>query len=417
MATPKLRFKEFDGDWSESKLKDCIDSIDSGWSPQCESYPADENEWAVLKTTSVDWDGFKANFNKKLPSNLEARFEIEVKPNDILVTRAGPTERVGVVAVVPHNVRSKLMISDKLIRLKANNENNPEFLGISLSSVKCQNQLQSKTSGLAKSQTNISQKILCDVSLMTPAKAEQTKIASFLSNVDEKISQLTQKHALLSQYKQGMMQKLFSQQLRFKADDGSEFGEWEDSKLGELTTLITKGTTPSSLGEKYEESGINFIKIESLSSNGKFLLDKFAYIDENTHNKLARSKLEHDDILFSIAGALGRVAIISRDYLPANTNQALAIIRLKDKKITRYIYYFLNSDYVKKIIDAESVQLAQANFSLGQLANLDVLVPCLEEQTKIANFLSAIDQKIEVVAQQIEQAKQWKKGLLQQMFV
>ena len=246
---------------------------------------------------------------------------------------------------------------------------------------------------------------------------EQTKISSFLSNVDEKISQLTQKHELLSQYKQGMMQKLFSQQIRFKAGDGSEFGEWEDTKLGELTKVITKGTTPSSLGEKFEESGINFIKIESLSSNGKFLLDKFAYIDENTHNKLARSKLEHDDILFSIAGALGRVAIISRDYLPANTNQALAIIRLKDKKNTRYIYYFLNSDYVKKIIDAESVQLAQANFSLGQLANLDVLIPCLEEQTKIANFLSAIDQKIEVVAQQIEQAKTWKKGLLQQMFV
>ena len=256
-----------------------------------------------------------------------------------------------------------------------------------------------------------------NIDISIPSKEEQNKIASFLSVVDEKISQLTQKLELLSQYKQGMMQKLFSQQLRFKADDGSEFGEWEDSKLGELTTLITKGTTPSSLGEKYEESGINFIKIESLSSNGKFLLDKFAYIDENTHNKLARSKLEHDDILFSIAGALGRVAIISRDYLPANTNQALAIIRLKDKKITRYIYYFLNSDYVKKIIDAESVQLAQANFSLGQLANLDVLVPCLEEQTKIANFLSAIDQKIEVVAQQIEQAKTWKKGLLQQMFI
>ncbi|MEE9901989.1 MAG: restriction endonuclease subunit S [Acinetobacter haemolyticus] len=229
MATPKLRFKEFDDDWSESKLKDCIDSIDSGWSPQCESYPADENEWAVLKTTSVDWDGFKANFNKKLPSSLEARFEIEVKPSDILVTRAGPTERVGVVAVVPQNVRSKLMISDKLIRLKANSDNSPEFLGISLSSVKCQNQLQSKTSGLAKSQTNISQKILSDVSLMTPAKAEQIKIASFLSAVDEKISQLTQKHELLSQYKQGMMQKMFTQQLRFKADDGGEFGGGKQS--------------------------------------------------------------------------------------------------------------------------------------------------------------------------------------------
>lgn len=213
------------------------------------------------------------------------------------------------------------------------------------------------------------------------------------------------------------MQKLFSQQIRFKADDGSEFEEWEYYKLGELTTLITKGTTPTSLGGKFENSGINFIKIESLSSDGKFLLDKFAYIDEVTHNKLARSQLENEDILFSIAGALGRVAIISNDYLPANTNQALAIIRLRNKNVTQYIYYFLNSDYVKKIIETESVQLAQANFSLGQLSDLDIVLPCHEEQTKIANFLSAIDQKIEVTSQQIEQAKQWKKGLLQQMFV
>ncbi|MFH4259101.1 restriction endonuclease subunit S, partial [Acinetobacter baumannii] len=66
---------------------------------------------------------------------------------------------------------------------------------------------------------------------------EQTKIASFLSTVDEKISQLTQKHQLLSQYKQGMMQKLFSQQIRFKADDGSEFGEWEETTLGEIGTF------------------------------------------------------------------------------------------------------------------------------------------------------------------------------------
>ena len=396
MTTPKLRFKEFDGDWAESKLQDCIDSIDSGWSPQCESYPADENEWAVLKTTSVDWDGFKANFNKKLPSNLEARFEIEVKPSDILVTRAGPTERVGVVAVVPQTVRSKLMISDKLIRLKANHDNNPEFLGISLSSAKCQNQLQSKTSGLAKSQTNISQKILSDVSLMTPAKEEQTKIATFLSAVNEKISQLTQKHELLSQYKQGMMQKLFSQQIRFKADDGGEFGEWDYLELNEVldyeqpTKYIVKSTDyDSSYLTPVLTAGKTFILGYTNETSGIFEGDK-----ENV--------------------------IIFDDF---TTAYKFVNFRFKVKssamKILKLNHFQNNIFYIYSVFSLLNLPLGDEHKRrwISEYSKQEIPVPCLEEQTQIANFLSAIDQKIEVVAQQIQHAKLWKKGLLQQMFV
>ena len=412
MAVPKLRFKEFDCDWTSKQLGKII-GISSASRVFKEQW---QDSGVPFFRTSDVVSIFKNKENEKAYISLELFEELakksgKIKQGDLLVTGGGS---IGIPYLVPNDQPLYFKDAD-LLWMKSSGIVEGSFLYNFFISPKFREYLKSISHTGTISHFTIEQAKATPFGF--PSKEEQTKIASFLSAVDEKISQLTEKHALLSQYKQGMMQKLFSQQLRFKADDGSEFGEWEDSKLGELTTLITKGTTPSSLGEKYEESGINFIKIESLSSNGKFLLDKFAYIDENTHNKLARSKLEHDDILFSIAGALGRVAIISRDYLPANTNQALAIIRLKDKKITRYIYYFLNSDYVKKIIDAESVQLAQANFSLGQLANLDVLVPCLEEQTKIANFLSAIDQKIEVVAQQIEQAKQWKKGLLQQMFV
>ena len=423
MVAPKLRFKEFDGDWSESKLKDCIDSIDSGWSPQCESYPADENEWAVLKTTSVDWDGFKANFNKKLPSNLEARFEIEVKPNDILVTRAGPTERVGVVAVVPHNVRSKLMISDKLIRLKADNENNPEFLGISLSSVKCQNQLQSKTSGLAKSQTNISQKILCDVSLMTPAKAEQTKIASFLSAVDEKISQLTQKHALLSQYKQGMMQKLFSQQIRFKADDGSEFGEWENKTLSKFIIKHIGGASlkPSDF---VEQSEYEVIPKKAIVPNGYLNLDKDnpTYCSEDFFKANLKNTVDNTYLV-----------TVLRDLVPSgpsigyivkymeNTQYILAQgvygFKLKEELNKDFLIHFSNTKAYRLVMQSIMVGSTQVHIRNQDFFGIEIPVPCLAEQTKIANFLSAIDQKIEVVAQQIEQVKTWKKGLLQQMFV
>ncbi|MDV2456583.1 restriction endonuclease subunit S [Acinetobacter towneri] len=401
---PKLRFKEFDENWKEVTLKNCITSIDSGWSPQCESYPANSSEWGVLKTTSVDWSGFNSSFNKKLPLELTPRKEIEVKPLDILVTRAGPTERVGVVSVVPHSVRSKLMISDKLIRLKSNEENNPLFLGISLSSVKCQNQLQSKTSGLAKSQTNISQKILGEVLLKLPSKEEQTKIASFLSAVDEKISQLTKKHELLSQYKQGMMQKLFSQQLRFKADDGSEFREWEEKELKDIAEINPKS-------KKLPESFI-YIDLESVEK-GQLLLQKNIELQDAPSR--AQRLLAKGDVLFQMVRPYQQNNYyfnLSGEYV-ASTGYA----QIRTKLDSKFIYYALHEKTFLDEVMNRCTGTSYPAINSSDLSSIEILIPCLEEQTKIANFLSAIDQKIEVVAQQIEQAKTWKKGLLQQMFI
>ena len=401
---PKLRFKEFDENWKEVTLKNCITSIDSGWSPQCESYPANSSEWGVLKTTSVDWSGFNSSFNKKLPLELTPRKEIEVKPLDILVTRAGPTERVGVVSVVPHSVRSKLMISDKLIRLKSNEENNPLFLGISLSSVKCQNQLQSKTSGLAKSQTNISQKILGEVLLKLPSKEEQTKIASFLSAVDEKISQLTKKHELLSQYKQGMMQKLFSQQLRFKADDGSEFREWEEKELKDIAEINPKS-------KKLPESFI-CIDLESVEK-GKLLLQKNIELQDAPSR--AQRLLAKGDVLFQMVRPYQQNNYyfnLSGEYV-ASTGYA----QIRTKLDSKFIYYALHEKTFLDEVMNRCTGTSYPAINSSDLSSIEILIPCLEEQTKIANVLSAIDQKIEVISKQIEQAKQWKKGLLQQMFI
>ena len=384
---PKLRFKEFDENWKEVTLKNCITSIDSGWSPQCESYPANSSEWGVLKTTSVDWSGFNSSFNKKLPLELTPRKEIEVKPLDILVTRAGPTERVGVVSVVPHSVRSKLMISDKLIRLKSNEENNPLFLGISLSSVKCQNQLQSKTSGLAKSQTNISQKILGEVLLKLPSKEEQTKIASFLSAVDEKISQLTKKHELLSQYKQGMMQKLFSQQVRFKADDGSEFGEWDQLKFKDVIKI--------KYGKDHKKLDDGDIPV--LGTGGIM-----RYVDSYLY--------EGESILIGRKGTIDKPRFISGKFWTVDT---LFYTEIGEKILPKFAFQQLLLVNWLNLNEATGVP----SLNTTSIGNIELKVPCLAEQTKIANVLSAIDQKIEVVSKQIEQAKQWKKGLLQQMFI
>lgn len=415
MAAPKLRFKEFDGDWNTVNLKNCIESIDSGWSPQCESYPANSSQWGVLKTTSVDWSGFQENANKKLPDHLEPRSEIEVKPYDILVTRAGPTERVGVVSVVPNNVRKKLLISDKLIRIKSSKDNDSNFLGISLSSSKCQNQLQSKTSGLAKSQTNISQKILLDVTLQTPSKQEQTKIASFLSAVDEKINQLTQKQELLSQYKQGMMQKLFSQQIRFKADDGSEFGEWGNKKVSDLFVEIKDKVLSQDIetysitaGKGFVSQAEKFGRDISGQQNSNYIVLKpqdFSYNKGNSKTyKYGCVYLNEFD--YSIA-----VPNVFISFRAKNINE------VNQKFYAKLFEYHYLDKHLRLLISSSARMDGLLNVSKDGFFEINIPYPCLEEQTKIATFLSAIDQKIEVVAQQIEQAKQWKKGLLQQMFV
>ncbi len=251
---------------------------------------------------------------------------------------------------------------------------------------------------------------------ISPERREQTKIASFLSAVDEKISQLTQKHQLLSQYKQGMMQKLFSQQLRFKADDGSEFGEWEEKILKDLFPKIRNGfvgvATPY-----YVNYGVKYLQGKNIK-NGKIDATGLIFINQEFHQKKTNSILKTNDILMVQSGHVGECAVVTEDYDNANCH-ALLVLSPKSSKLinSKFVVYYFYSEIGKKKIALIKTGNTIEHILASDIKEVALLFPCLAEQTKIANFLSAIDQKIEVVVQQIEQAKQWKKGLLQQMFV
>ena len=171
-------------------------------------------------------------------------------------------------------------------------------------------------------------------------------------------------------------------------------------KLGDLCDVITKGTTPTSVGFKFESDGVNFVKVESLTSNNDFIPAKFAKISPECNESLKRSQLQKGDILFSIAGALGRTAIVSEDILPANTNQALAIIRLKPniEIDTRYLLYTLNSDTTKEQSERNKGGVAQQNLSLTQLKNYDVYLPPITEQQRIVAKLDAAFAEIDKIA-------------------
>ena len=245
MATPKLRFKEFGGDWSASELGQLI-----GISSAARVFKEQWQESGVpFYRTSDVVSIFKNKENEKAFISLELYEELakksgKIKKDDLLVTGGGS---IGIPYLVPNDEPLYFKDAD-LLWFKSSGIIEGSFLYNFLISSKFREYLKGISHTGTISHFTIEQAKATPFKF--PSKAEQTKIASFLSAVDEKISQLTQKHELLSQYKQGMMQKLFSQQIRFKADDGSEFGEWEENKFGECINVFDNLRKPICAAER-----------------------------------------------------------------------------------------------------------------------------------------------------------------------
>ena len=175
--------------------------------------------------------------------------------------------------------------------------------------------------------------------------------------------------------------------------------EWKECKLGDITSLITKGTTPSMIGANFTTNGIKYIKSECILENSRLLdSSKYTFISTETNERLKRSQIIENDILFSMAGMfLGKTGIATKDDVPANTNQAVAIIRITPEKADfKYVYYFLNQKALITYINGISGQSAQPNINLQQISELNIKLPPLPTQQKIAAILSSLDDKIEL---------------------
>ena len=386
MVAPKLRFKEFDGDWSRYKIAEVTEYLVDGthFSPK-----TTEGEFKYITSKNIRNDGLDLTnisyISKDEHEKIYKRCKVQL--GDILLTKDGAN--TGNCCLNTLDEEFSLLSSVAVLRGKKDSFNNNFILQI-LQSDLGQDTIISSMSGQAITRITLAK--LKDYSFFFPELTEQTQITSFLSAVDEKISQLTQKHALLRQYKQGMMQKLFSQQLRFKADDGSEFGEWKSVFLGDISKPQQWKTISS--------SELTEIGYPVFGANGYIgFYPKYNHINET--------------IAVTCRGATcGEVTLVkAKSYITGN---AMSIDEINENEhSTLYIYYALCFRGFKDVISGS----AQPQIVGNAIRKVTFQITCLEEQTKIANFLSTIDQKIEVVAQQIEQAKMWKKGLLQQMFV
>ena len=383
MASPQIRFKEFDRDWSEIKISDHAETVTSG-SRDWAQYYSDKGD-KFIRMTNLVRNGIYLDLSDlrfvDLPKDSNEGKRTSLKFGDILISITAELGKLGWV----NDGLGTAYINQHTALVRMNENVDSKFIAYTLSTEKYNNKLNNLNDSGAKAGLNLG--TIRSFELTIPQKEEQTKIASFLSAVDEKISQLTQKHELLSQYKQGMMQKLFGQQIRFKADDGSELGEWENLKFRDVIT-IKYGKDHKALKEG---------NIPVLGTGGIM-----RYVDSYLY--------DGESILIGRKGTIDKPQFISGKFWTVDT---LFYTEIGERLIPKFAYQQLLLVNWLNLNEATGVP----SLNTTSIGNIELKVPYLEEQTKIANYLSTIDQKIEVVTQQIEQAKQWKKGLLQQMFV
>lgn len=250
--------------------------------------------------------------------------------------------------------------------------------------------------------------------IIIPCVAEQRRISAFVQKMDELILLAQRKHEKLFTLKASMLQKMFphaggrTPEIRFKGFTG----DWKKKRLYEISSLITKGTTP--LGKRGGGT-VAFVKIESIDKLTGDIAVNSRVSEEEHAGYLKRSQLKEGDILFSIAGTLGRVAIVQKKILPANTNQAIAIVRLKEGVID-YLTTYLKGKAVVDFVTKNPTIGAQPNLSLEQVRKLEILLPHEDEQKAIGGYFRTLDSLLAKSAAQIQKLRQVKLAFTEETF-
>ena len=254
---------------------------------------------------------------------------------------------------------------------------------------------------------SLSKSTIEKIDIQIPSVPEQTKIANFLTAIDEKITQLMQKHELLTQYKKGVMHQIFNQELRFKDDDGQDFPEWVEKPLNKL---IYEPEKHKVLNAKSIELLTVKLHFKGVIRSGKYPLatekGRPYYVRETGELIIGRQNLHN-----------GGVAIVTEETQGCIASNAISSFRTKENVSVDFIYLSMTMPFFINAVDTAVGGTGQKEVSTKQLLNITILMPCEREQLRIATFIASIDNKLTHTQNQLAAAKQYKQGLLQQMFV
>jgi len=374
---PELRFGEFSGEWETSKLENYCIKIASGKSKQ-----EKDGNYNLYGSTGIIGKTNEYSNNGKF----------------ILIAR------VGANAGLTNIVNGKFGVTDNTLVIDLNDNVEIDFI-LSLLQKYNLNKLI-----FGSGQPLITGGQLKNLKLAFPSKPEQEKIASFLSSVDRKIEQLSKKKTLLEQYKKGVMQKIFSQELRFKEDDGSEFSEWREEKVSAF--MIERNIkTPKSK----EYPLMAFVAYKGVTDKGDRYNREFL-VNDGDNKKYKQT--EYGDFIYS-SNNLETGSIGLNRYGSATISPVYSVFQITESCDYKFISTLLKTkSFINKMIRyRQGVVYGQWRIHESHFLNIKVDIPCIQEQTKIATFLSSLDKKIELTDKELNTTKKFKKALLQKMFV
>ncbi|MDD1796262.1 restriction endonuclease subunit S [Enterovibrio sp. ZSDZ42] len=403
---PRLRFKGFD-------RKPSLESLESITKKKIsygivQAGPNFEGGMPYIKSTDLNSELILSRLECTSPEIAKKYSRSEVTSGDIVFSLRG---NIGISRIVPESL-TVANLTQGTARISLKKGFVAKYIQEELRTLRLKRRIHSVSKGSTFQEISLAD--LRQLEVLVPDCQEQQKIANFLSSVDSKISQLTEKHRLLKDYKKGVMQQIFSQKIRFKDDDGNAFPDWEEKHFVDaFTRVITKN----------KENNENVLTI----SAQKGLVSQLEYFNKSVSAKDVTGYylLEKGDFAYN------------KSYSKGYPMGAIKPLKQYSKGVVSTLYICFrpkngyNEAYFEQYFDAgmlnrEIAKIAQEGARNHGLLNVSVkeffddiklTVPHLKEQQKIAEFLQAIDKKIDGVSEQIKQTKEFKKGLLQQMFV
>ena len=396
---PELRFPNFSLSWENKKLGD-LGCFKGGGTPNSDKdiYWKGNFPW-ISSSDIIDGNIHNIKISRSITDEAIKNSATKIIPpkSVLFVSRVG----VGKLAVST----KEICTSQDFTNFTPTNSN-PFYLGYLFQSKN--NLLKRYSQGT--SIKGFTSKDLKNIKILVTEVKEQQKIADFLSSVDNKISLLIEKQNLLQRYKKGVMQKLFSQELRFKDDKGNDFPDWEEKKFGDLGTFLGGGT-PSTDEKEYWSGYIPWVSSSDTTENSIHKINYTRHITDKAIKDSATKLVPANSLLLVSRVGVGKMAVTLCEVC---TSQDFTNFTPLENDVF-FIAYYLS--FHKKKLFSFSQGTSIKGFTIKDIKVLKLNMPSLVEQQKIAKFLNEIDKKIDSATQQIEQTKTFKKGLLQKMFV